>query len=157
MRKWPGVHEAAVFAAKMNGISDTGPEYPYYDTRFDDFLASCAKRMHHEGRPNAWWRRIKNGMQSGAQEASDSEALTLTEKPEMAGLLSGHSGFEREWVMAMRGLVDVADVWDVWTLVRMLQCESAAQRMDQDSGTENNFMRLTLPQVRVCPEWQTRC
>ncbi|KAK4032511.1 hypothetical protein C8A01DRAFT_20420 [Parachaetomium inaequale] len=149
MRRWPGVHEAAAFAAQQLGVHDTTPEYPYHGTWFSDHLAATAAGKHQRGRPNAYSRRTHP--QISAATSDDVEGLV--EGFEDLRLSSEYPQYEEEWVETIRASVDAADVWDLWTLPRMLKCESASQEL---TDSEQNLLRAAVPQgppdlTKECP------
>jgi hypothetical protein len=133
----PGVHEAAVLAAKVLGNDDTSPEYPYHGTWFSNFLAASAQGKPHRGRPNAYSHWFAKG--------EDTEGLTgITEKLRHS---AEYPQYEKEWVEMMRSAVDAVDVWDPWTLLRMLSCESTSRWAGRTAGLEHEVLRTALYQV----------
>ncbi|KAK4154525.1 hypothetical protein C8A00DRAFT_32651 [Chaetomidium leptoderma] len=139
MRKWPGVHEAATLAAEGLGIDNSDPEYPYLGTWFRDFLAASTQGKPHRGRPNAYCRWLRSEFTA----ATSPDADGLIDGLEELRLSSEYPQYEEEWVETLRASVDAADVWDVWTLVRMLQCESASHQIPD---SEYEVVRTALSQ-----------
>ncbi|GAB1319611.1 hypothetical protein MFIFM68171_09821 [Madurella fahalii] len=135
-RKWPGVHEAAAFAA---GTGNTDPEYPYYDTWWQDFLDARAQAQAQE--------LARRGDNSGdfmfpnpdgtIPRAVDVEPLI--ELLKALRIWPAHEQYEADWVLGIYGWFDCADVWDVWTLVRMLKLESATQEQGDVSDKSSGF------------------
>ncbi|KAK4237360.1 hypothetical protein C8A03DRAFT_34690 [Achaetomium macrosporum] len=113
----------------------TPPKYPYNGTWFSDFLAFAAEHLAHRGKPNAYNKWLR-----GVQTPVDTSTVT-TEEDKALRLSAEHGQYEEEWVTSMHALVDAADIWDVWTLVRMLQCISTPLKYD-----------IHLPQVRLADE-----
>lgn len=141
LRQWPGVHEAAAWVASKSGTGDAGPEYPYYDTWFNTFLSTNSAATDHRGRPVEAVRQftvdsellaVFEGLATTARTAGDSGSDPWVPTPEVydaappgQSLAAFHEEeYEAEWVATKRGMVDVSDTWDVWILVRMLQCQA---------------------------------
>ncbi|KAK3294281.1 uncharacterized protein B0H64DRAFT_462973 [Chaetomium fimeti] len=138
MRKWPGVHEAAGFAAQSLGIHNIGPGYPFDGIWFRGFLAATSQATAHRGRPNAHshWVRLQNG----------------TTRPDIRAFLDfdrfrysvTYPQYEEEWVETIYAWVDGADVWDVWTFLRMIHCASTSRDI---TPREHSLLRVALYQA----------
>lgn len=144
----PGVHEGAGFAAQALGIQGLGPEYPFNDTWFERYLAAISQATAHKGRPNvcAYWIRSQNST-GPADIHNIGHFRRSPDYPE----------YEEDWVETVYAKVDAADVWDVWTLLRMIQCQTASREI---TASEQILLRAAQYQaVRIATDaphiWMT--
>ncbi|KAH6856032.1 hypothetical protein B0I37DRAFT_389427 [Chaetomium sp. MPI-CAGE-AT-0009] len=138
MRKWPGVHEAADFAAQALGIRDMSPEYPFQGIWFRGFIAATSQATPHHGRPNAYSHFIR--LQNGTGP-SDIQAFMDLGRFRHS---SDYPQYEEEWMETLHAWVDGADVWDVWTFLRMVQCVSTSREI---TPSEYSLLRTAVYQA----------
>ncbi|EAQ87544.1 predicted protein [Chaetomium globosum CBS 148.51] len=145
MCRWPGVHEAAAFAAQALGIRGMGPEYPFIGTWFKRYLTAISQATAHKGRPNiyAYWICNGTGQFNPQLIRNLGEFRCSADYPE----------YEEDWVQTVYASVDAADVWDVWTLLRMIQCESASREI---TASELRLLRAAQYQAGP-PDLKKEC
>lgn len=136
----PGVDEAAFRAtAIMHGWKHATWSVDSDKTNwYAKFLAASAEQTAHKGRPNFYVHMCRGQWQS-VPEVTGSGPFRLSAR---------YSEYEQEWVESMNAVVDAANVWDVWTLLRMIKCEAASKELEKTMGPGGHeLLRNILMQV----------
>ncbi|KAK3901095.1 hypothetical protein C8A05DRAFT_35231 [Staphylotrichum tortipilum] len=94
--------------------------------------------------------------------STDSDNPTWYKKFLAASARQTAHKYEEEWVDRMNAVVDAANVWDVWTLLRMIKCEAASRELEKTMGPGgHDLLRQVLMQgprdmTNPCPIWNQR-
>jgi hypothetical protein len=140
----PGVNEAAVRATAITCGQRYTTWFPHSDntTWYGKFLTASADKTVHKGRPN-FYTQLRRGLPvppvttAGGPGAKNKFQVSAR-----------YPQYEEEWVENMNAVADAANIWDVWTLLRMIKCEAASQKLEESMGPGGHgLLRKALMEV----------